>query len=91
MSLFSKLFGGAAKTATAPEPDMHAGFSIFAEPQKSGQGFCVGARIEKEINGELKSHLMIRADSFQAAEAAVEVSLIKAKKLIDEQGESIFR
>ncbi|SCZ64359.1 hypothetical protein SAMN04488118_105229 [Epibacterium ulvae] len=91
MSLFSKLFGGGAKAKSEPTAETYEGFQIFVEPQKSGQGYCVGARVEKEINGELKSHMMIRADNFQAKETADEVSLLKAKKLIDEQGDSIFR
>ncbi|GAA6207150.1 HlyU family transcriptional regulator [Cognatishimia sp. WU-CL00825] len=88
MSLFSKLFG--AKTAEKPEPVTHEGFLIFAEPQKDGAVYRVGARIEKEIGGEVKVHQMVRADSFPTAEAATEVSLLKAKQFIDQQGERLF-
>ncbi len=89
MSLFSKLFGGGTPKSE-PTPEVHNGFNIFIEPHKSGNVFCVGARIEKEIDGERKSHMMIRADSFPSEQTAAEISLIKAKNFIDEQGDRIF-
>lgn len=88
MSFLSKLFGGSAK----PEPTAqnHNGFRIYLDPVKDGGQFRIGARIEKDIDGVLKTHMMIRADSFASAEAASEASLQKAKALIDQQGEQIF-
>ncbi|MGH1465125.1 MAG: HlyU family transcriptional regulator [Cognatishimia sp.] len=90
MSLISKLFGSKSKPDEIPEPETHAGFMIFAEPQKDGAVFRVAARIEKEIDGEVKVHSMIRADSFASEAAAKEVTLLKAKALIDQQGDRIF-
>ncbi|MEQ8367742.1 MAG: HlyU family transcriptional regulator [Roseicyclus sp.] len=90
MSLLSKLFrGGAAKPA--PEPELHHDFRIFPEPQSGQGGFRIGARIEKDIDGEVKTHHMIRADTCQSVEEAERVSLLKARMLIDQQGEDIFR
>lgn len=54
-------------------------------------GFRVGARIEKDVDGETKTHHMIRADKCQSAEEAASTSLRKAKMLIDQQGDGIFR
>ena len=92
MSLFAKLFGGGSKTPeTPPEPEMHNGFAIYPEPAKGTGGYRIGARIEKEIDGELKSHQMLRADVLGSEEDAKAESLRKAKIFIDQMGERIFR
>lgn len=89
MSFLSKLFGGGAK----PEPTFEAynGFRIFLEPVKDGGQYRIGARIEKDVDGETKTHKMIRADSFGGLEQAEEVSLLKAQQFIDQQGDRIFQ
>jgi hypothetical protein len=56
-----------------------------------GGSWRIGARIEKEIDGEIKSHRMIRADTLQSFEDAVKASLNKAQMLVDQQGDQIFR
>lgn len=90
MSLLSKLFGGKSGSDGASEPVVFQEFSIFAEPQRDGGGYRIAARIEKTIDGEVKTHQMIRADTCQSADEARELSVTKAKILIDQQGESIF-
>ena len=89
MSWFAKLFGSSA--GEPPEPELYKDFLIFAEPVKEASGFRIAARIEKEIEGELKSHLMIRADTYSSEDTAVEASLTKAKQFIDQVGDGVFR
>lgn len=84
MSLFSRLFGGTAKSA--PEPERYEGFLIHPEPVSEGGRWRVAARIEKDG----REHRMIRADSFENEDTAVEAAILKGKRLIDEQGEGIF-
>ncbi|MBL4629524.1 MAG: hypothetical protein JKY00_16095 [Roseicyclus sp.] len=91
MSILSKLFGGASKPKAEPEPELHNTYRIYAEPQSEQGGFRVAARIEKDVDGEVKTHLMIRADKCQSMEEAMTTSVRKAKILIDQQGELIFR
>ncbi|MEM9032842.1 MAG: HlyU family transcriptional regulator [Pseudomonadota bacterium] len=88
MSLFSKLFGGGG--SSEPEPVMHEGFAIFAEPAKDGSGYRIAARIEKEVGGAVKSHMLIRADTVGSLDEAVDASVAKAKRVIDELGDRIF-
>lgn len=88
MSLLKKLFGG-GKDDT-PEPEMYNGFLIFPEPIKESGGYRISARIEKEINGALRTHILIRADTYSAQETALEASLSKAKQAIDQMGDRIF-
>jgi hypothetical protein len=90
MSWLSRLFAGSPEEKPEAEPVLHDGFRIFVEPVKESAGFRVAARIEKEIGGEVRAHRMVRADTLPTAEAAAEVTLRKARSLIDQQGEAIF-
>ncbi len=92
MSFLKKLFGGGGNDNTPPSTpaEIHNGYTIFAEPVKDGGTWRIGARIEKEINGELKSHFMMRADTLQSFDDACKASLDKARMLVDQQGDSIF-
>ena len=93
MSLLSRLFGGgrdAPKEETKGDPVTHEGFAIYPQPIAEGGQFRVCALIEKEVDGTLRSHRMIRADLLNDRDAAVEASLLKAKTMIDQQGEGIF-
>ena len=92
MSFLKKLFGGGADAQAAPtEMQEYQGFRIAAQPAKEAGGYRVGALIEKDIDGETKVHHLIRADTIQGLDDATEVSISKAKQMIDEQGERLFR
>ncbi|NOD96924.1 hypothetical protein GS610_06855 [Ruegeria sp. HKCCD6228] len=88
MSLFSKLFGGVEKSK--PDPVSYKGFEIFPDLMAEGSKFRLMARIEKTIDGDRKTHTVIRADVFDSREQAESYSIAKAKQVIDEQGDSIF-
>ena len=92
MSLLSKLFGG-GRSAPKPEtqPEDYKGFLIFPDPMPGEGGYRIAARIEKEVDGELKTHQMIRADTTQSEEEARKMSLRKARVFIDQMGDGVFR
>ena len=89
MSWFSRLFGG---KSDQPAPQSGAGredykgFAITPTPIKDGGQFRVAARIEKDG----KTHEMIRADTTASLDQATEISVRKAKQMIDEQGDRLF-
>ncbi|MDV7145011.1 HlyU family transcriptional regulator [Tropicimonas sp. TH_r6] len=89
MSILSRLFGGGGGKPAA-EPEIYKGFNVFPEPIKEAGGYRVAARIEKEIDGEVKTHQLIRADVCQSETDAQEISANKAKILIDEKGDGVF-
>ncbi|MDZ7709628.1 MAG: HlyU family transcriptional regulator [Roseovarius sp.] len=92
MSILSRLFGSGAKREAQELPaDDYNGFRITPAPQEESDGYRVGARIEKEIGGEVKVHHFLRADVVRDRDEAAALSLRKAKQVIDEQGERIFR
>lgn len=92
MSFWKKLFGGGTvQEEAAADPVEHKGFLIRPTPFiEDGQHQTCGI-ITKEIDGATKEHRFIRADRFASRDDAVEVTLRKARQLIDEQGERIFQ
>ena len=87
---FTRLFGGGRETAAAA-PDAaatvdHDGFAITPEPAKAAGGWRIGARIEKDG----RTHHLVRADTIQSRDEAVEQSVRKARQVIDEQGDRLF-
>lgn len=89
MSLLSKLFGGGS-SQTGAAPIEHNGYTITPSPIREGSRYRISARIEKEVDGEKKTHTLIRADTLEDLETAVDASTAKAKMLIDEQGDRLF-
>lgn len=89
MSLLSRLFGGGGADK-APEAIEYNGFRIFPEPVKEAQGYRLAARIEKEIDGVLKTHKLIRADTIADPVQAADAAEAKAKQVIDQMGDRLF-
>jgi hypothetical protein len=88
-SFLSRLFGKSA--GPAPEPILHKDCRIFPEPMKEAGGFRVAARIEKEVDGQVKTHPFIRSDVHASLESATDASVEKAKLAIDQLGDDLFR
>lgn len=91
MSFLKKLFGGGGENTIKVEPIEHKGYLIVAAPMHEGGQFRVCGTITKDIDGELKEHTLIRADTLPSLEAASEMTIRKAKQVIDEQGDRLFR
>ena len=92
MSLLKKLFGGgdASPSKPAQKPETYKDFTITPEPMPADGQHRISAIITKEVNGELKSHHLIRADTLMTPEAAAEAAFEKARTLIDQQGDRLF-
>ena len=76
MSIFRKLFGGGGgSSAPEAEPEEYNGFAITPEPIKEGHTFRIAARIEKEVNGEVKTHRLIRAVNSGALSGLVPIPI----------------
>jgi len=91
MSFLKKLFGGKDSGSAAAASEMHEGYIITPAPIGENGQFRLCADIRKEVDGEMKSHRLIRADVFASADQAVDASVSKAKQVIREQGERMFR
>lgn len=93
MSWLKSLLGGNApkQTEAAPvEPVSYKGYQIMPTPIEEGGQYRISARIDGTVNGEAKSHTLIRADVIRDANEAREASIGKAKQMIDQMGDLIF-
>lgn len=84
---------GAAKSE---EPSTHQavdykGFSIVPTPRKTPGGWTTEGVISKAQGENARSERFIRADVLMSEEEAVGYSVSKAKKIIDEQGDRLFK
>ncbi|TFL17327.1 HlyU family transcriptional regulator [Jannaschia formosa] len=86
MSILKKIFGGGASEPAALPSEEYKGYTITPAPQKTGDGFRVAATIEKDG----RTHQLIRADTLRDHDGAVDASILKAKQVIDQQGDRIF-
>ncbi|MCP4818162.1 MAG: hypothetical protein GY883_03180 [Shimia sp.] len=92
MSFLKRLFGNGEAKAEKAEPEglEYDGFTITPTPISEGGQFRVSARIEAVVDGEAKVHTLIRADVIRDADEAREMSVRKAKQLIDQMGKALF-
>ena len=95
MSFLKKLFGlgqsDASGAGSAPvAEELHDGFQIAATPIKEGGQYRLAGTISREIDGEIKTHKLIRADLFSSADECAKFTMIKAKQVIKEQGDRLF-
>ena len=92
MSFLKKLFGGGAKAqaeAAGPSED-HAGFTITAAPYESNGRWQLCGVISKEVEGVMKEHRFIRADTFSTRGEAEQMTLFKGRQIIDQMGERVL-
>jgi len=82
--------GGGAAAPVAGKGEDYKGFLITATPFKEGGQYQTCGTVEKEIDGQKKSHRFIRADRFGSDKEAADFSLTKARQLVDEQGDRLF-
>jgi len=98
MSFLKKLFSGKKNSTDAETPSVpvkggeieYSGFIIRATPFKEAGQYQSCGVILREVNGVVREHRFVRADRFSGLEDAVTMIHIKARQIIDEQGEKIF-
>jgi hypothetical protein len=94
MSFLKKLFGlgsPAAQPANDSPPEIYKGYTIQPMPTEEGGTFQVCGLISKDIDGERKEHHFIRADRLPSREVAESMIGSKARQMIDQMGDGIFR
>lgn len=89
MSWLRKLLGGSRGERRGLRVE-HEGYVIVATPVAEGGQFRVCAEISREIDGEVKTHTLVRADVLQSREAAEQLAIVKARQVIAERGEGLF-
>ncbi len=93
--LLGGLFGGKPKAEAGParrgEGVEYNGFTIYPASCKSGAQWRTEGVIAKELEGAVKEHHFIRADTHASREDADACAVTKAKRIIEESGERIFK
>ncbi|KAA2241057.1 HlyU family transcriptional regulator [Salinarimonas soli] len=90
-SLLSRLSGGAsAPAAPAFDAVEYKGYRLRPDPYPGKGGFQTAGIIEKEIAGETKQHRFVRAETHPSQDDAANFALVKARQIVDEQGDRIF-
>ena len=94
MSFLRKLFGRGAEAAQGAEAaaptQEHKGFVIRATPFTEAGQFQLCGVITKAIDGTMREHRFIRADRFGDRDTAIEMTMAKARQIIDERGDKLF-
>lgn len=91
-SLLAKVSGGAAPPeAPAFDTTEYKGYRVRPAPYAARGGFQTAGVIEREIDGQTRQHCFVRADTLPSAEEAATLALSKARQIIDEQGDGIFK
>ena len=84
--------GGEGGKAGAEHPtETHDGFEITPAPLRKEGGWLTAGVIAKDVGGARREHRFIRADTHSSEDEAARFSVLKARQIIDEQGERIFR
>jgi hypothetical protein len=89
-ALWGRLFGREAAEAAGTAIE-YAGYRIRPAPYRRQGQYQTCGIIEKAVAGETKEHRFIRAELHPSREAAVAFSIAKARQIIDEQGDRMFR
>lgn len=90
MPFWSRLFGFKPADPAPVKGLEYKGFRIIPTPISEGGTYRVSARIEGEVEGVIRQHSLIRADTTTSLDEAAAISVAKARQMIDEQGVRIF-
>ena len=85
------LGAGKSETSAAHEAVDYKGFSIVPTPRKAPGGWTTEGIISKRAGEHTRSERFIRADILMSEEEAADYAVMKARKIIDEQGERLFK
>lgn len=90
--IFKWLLGGAvgAEQAQPTTPVDYKGFAIEAAPINEDGKYRTAGYISGEVDGETRRIQFIRADQNSDLQAAIDHSIVKARQIIDEQGQGLL-
>lgn len=91
-NLFRSLLkpGASAPAKKAVETVQYKGYTIEPAAFQDGAHWVTAAKISKTFDDGAKEHDFIRADFFPTKENADDFAVVRAKRVIDEQGDSLF-
>lgn len=87
--LFSR-GSAASETRRADARVEYHGYIIAPAPEKEPGGWRLAGTISKGAEGDQKVYQLVRADTSPDRDGIVAMTIAKAKRLIDEQGDRLF-
>jgi hypothetical protein len=84
------LFAATPQRGRAAAAINYREFEVIAMPRKFSAGWTTEGLIRKQQAGALREVRFIRADTCMNEEEAVATAQGKARKIIDERGDSVF-
>ena len=91
LQFIKNLLRGGGASAGEEAAVEYNGYAIAPRPRQKAGGWSTEAVIRKTVDGEDKQHHFIRADTSPSKAEAVSLCITKAKLLLDQQGEKIFK
>jgi hypothetical protein len=91
-SAWNNLVGPRSGTSAeaAAETVEYKGYRIKPAPQQEKGQHRTAGIIEKDTPDGRREHRFVRADTFSSRDEAVAFSILKAKQIIDHQGDRMF-
>jgi hypothetical protein len=90
-NLWDRLMGArAGAEEVAAQMVEYKGYRIRPAPYQSGSQYQTAGTIEKEFPTGPKEHRFVRAESHPSRDDAIEFSVLKARQIIDQQGDRMF-
>jgi hypothetical protein len=86
----------ASREAGAPgAPEIPAveynGYRIRPAPYRTKDQYQTAGTIEKDTPEGVKEHRFVRADTYHSKDDAIAFTISKAKQIVDQQGDAIFK
>jgi hypothetical protein len=89
---WGRLTSGASTANEGPPAEAvdYKGYRIRPAPYLSNRQYQTAGSIEKDTPEGLKEHKFIRADTYASRDDAITFTIMKAKQIIDQQGDRVF-
>ena len=82
---------GATPDQGPGEATEYKGFTIRPASRQQGSQWLTVGVISKTVEDAVKEHHFVRADTYSSKDDADACSILKAKRIIDEQGDKMFK
>ena len=90
LALLKKMFAKPQVQARTATPLEYKGLLIIATPRAVSGGWSTEGLIRENVAEQAREVAFIRADTCMSEQEAVAAAQNKARKIIDERGESVF-
>jgi hypothetical protein len=90
---WSRLASGGGRPSNGPaiQTVEYKGYRIKPAPYRANDQYQTAGVIEKDTPEGMKEHRFVRADTYNSRDDAIAFTVSKAKQIIDQLGDRIFK